>query len=204
MVKKLVRALGLAAVLGLAAGPAVVAAAPALAASSAPAAVAAPVAVSAPVTSETVTVLGHDAHGAHGTMEIHAQSKRAGSCSLYVDWTGVYGSANTGVKSSFWVKAYIDECSGGGTLQYQSELICDATQPGNVYYDYGPWVSGTTQGSNVAQGNGCWEAANGPDNGRPQSGDLRENKVSPTRFQCWNGDTFSGRTVHGSNCGTTT
>ena len=189
--------------LGLAV-PAAVAVAPAAPAAASVSASSIPVSVAAPVTSQTVTVLGHGAHGAHGTMEVHTYSKRAGSCSLYVDWTGVYGSANTGVKSQFWVKAYIDECSGGGTLKYQSELICDATQPGHVYYDYGPWRSDTSQGSNVTQGNGCWEAANGPDNGYPDSGSVRENMNNPTRIQCWNGNTLNGRTVHGSNCGTTT
>jgi hypothetical protein len=161
--------------------------------------VALPVAASA-----APAVVAHSAVVKHGVIKMHTHSKRAGSCSLYVDWTAVYGSANTGVKSSFWVKAYIDECSQGGTLKYQSKMVCTATQPGNVTYDYGPWENGTSQGSNASQGNGCWEAANGPDNGKPTLGGFKYNQLNPLPHTCFNGDFTSGRTVHGSNCGVTT
>lgn len=199
MVKNLVRAFGLAAVLGLAAGPAVAASAsaPALAASSQP------VAVAAPVAQQVVTVTAHTAHSAHGTLSIRTYSKRAGTCAIWADWSATYGSQNSGVQSKVWVKAYIDSCSGGGTLQYQSEMVCD-TDGGQRFYYYGPWSGGISQGSTVTQGNNCWEAV-GTANGAPVVAALRENRNSPTRIDCDSSLTFyNGRTVSGSGCGTHT
>jgi hypothetical protein len=178
-------------------------AASALAAPAAPVAVAAPVVVAAPAVDQVVTVTGHTAHSAHGTIVVHTQSKRAGSCSMFADWTAHYGSQQTNDKSNVWVKAYIDECSGGGTLKYQSEMIC-TTDSGGQNFNYGPWENTTTQGSNIARGNGCWEGV-GTANGVPTTAALRENMLNPTRINCrsplsW----INGRTVKGSNCGTTT
>jgi hypothetical protein len=140
----------------------------------------------------------------HGVIKLHTHSRRAGSCSLYVDWSATYGSQNTGTESQVWVKSYIDECSGGGTLRYRAEMVCDTDGGSRFYYYASAWRDGVGQGSTINQGNNCWEAV-GSVNGAPVIAAMQENMNNPTRVDCRNPLNFTnGRHVTGSNCGVTT
>lgn len=164
----------------------------------APAQPAVPLFQAAPSYSQTLTVLGHTAQGSYGTLAM-----KAGSCSIYVDWSARYGSQNTGVLSEVWVKPYTDVCGGGGTLKFRAEMVCTKDSGTLVYY-YGPWNNGAGNTSYIDQGNNCWEAV-GTANGVPTIAAFQENMVNPTRVVCRNPISWiNGRNVHGTNCGTVT
>jgi hypothetical protein len=142
-------------------------------------------------------------HYAHGTIKVKVNAKKAGSCSIYVDWSARYGSQNTGVLSQVWVKPYQDSCGGGGTLKFRAEMICQSDS-GDLHYYYGPWNNGAGNTSYVDQAWYCWRDVN-THNGAPAVAAFQENMNNPTRITCNGNLNFqNGDNVHGSNCGTTT
>lgn len=133
----------------------------------------------------------------------HRMIIRAGSCSIYVDWSARYGSQNANIKSEVWVKPYIDECSGGGSLKFRAEMVC-VQDSGSLKYYYGPWNNGAGNTSYIDEGNNCWSGV-GTANGAPTIAAFQENENNPTRVTCRNPLSFiNSQTVRGTNCGTTT